>query len=72
MGMLWEFVRYKYSFHEYLYGFMREAQQTPSIIAVKHSSASSTALYISTSTSFEKVNGYFVSAKQFIRARIKS
>jgi hypothetical protein len=29
MGMLWEFVRYKYSFHEYLYGFMREAQQTP-------------------------------------------
>jgi hypothetical protein len=30
MGMLWEFVRYKYSFHEYLYGFTREAQQTPS------------------------------------------
>jgi hypothetical protein len=30
MGKLWEFVRYKDSFHEYLYGFTREAQQTPS------------------------------------------
>jgi transposase len=25
-----EFARYKYSFYEYLYYFMREAQQTPS------------------------------------------
>jgi hypothetical protein len=30
IGLLSEFVRYKYSFHEYLYRFMREAQQTPS------------------------------------------
>jgi spore germination protein GerM len=27
-GLLWEFARYKYSFCEYLYVFMREAQQT--------------------------------------------
>jgi hypothetical protein len=29
MGMLSEFAWYKYSLCEYLYGFMREAQQTP-------------------------------------------
>jgi hypothetical protein len=29
MGMPLEFVGYKYSFYEYLYYFMREAQQTP-------------------------------------------
>jgi hypothetical protein len=29
-GLLWQFARYKYSFYEYLYYFMREAQQTAS------------------------------------------
>jgi hypothetical protein len=28
MGILTQFVRYKYSFYEYLYHFIREAQQT--------------------------------------------
>jgi hypothetical protein len=28
IGLLTQFVRYKYSFYEYLYHFMREAQQT--------------------------------------------
>jgi hypothetical protein len=28
-GHDFEFIRYKYSFYEYLYHFMREAQQTP-------------------------------------------
>jgi hypothetical protein len=39
LGKLWhfalEFVRYKYSFYEYLYRFMREAQQTPNIQTAK-------------------------------------
>jgi Na+-driven multidrug efflux pump len=33
IGMLLEFARYKYSFYEYLYYFMREAQQTPGAAA---------------------------------------
>jgi hypothetical protein len=35
------FVRYKYSFHEYLYRFMCEAQQTPSIRLIPYNYKSS-------------------------------